>query len=264
MAATLPKTKVEEIAKQLLDAESNRAPIAPLTDSYPGLTVDDAYAIQLAIIAAKQKAGRKVVGKKVGLTSLAMQKMLGVDQPDYGMILDNMTIKNNGTYHLTDLLQPRIEPEIAFMLKADLKGPGITVQNVLDATDYIFPALEVVDSRIKDWKIKLLDTISDNASSSRVVIGDNRVQAKGLDLVNEEVVFEKNGEVLSRAKGEAVLGNPANAVAWVANKLSEFGITLNKGEFIIPGALCAMTPVKAGDTITARFTKVGTVSVKFA
>ena len=217
----------------------------------------------MTVLRGRLDAGRRVVAKKVGLTSVAMQQMLGVDQPDYGMILDDMLIDDGADYPIGRLLQPRVEPEIAFMLKADLKGPNVTIDQVLEATDYVFPAIEVIDSRIKDWKIKLVDTIADNASSGRVVVGANRVPVQGLDLVNEGLVFEKNGQELGRATGEAVLGNPANAVAWAANKLSEYGITINAGEFVMPGALTSAAPVAAGDVVTANFSVVGSVSVRF-
>ena len=260
---TLTKERVEELAHKLMAAEATRVPIAPLSETVEGITVEEAYQVQLAVLEHRLASGRRVVAKKVGLTSKAMQDMFGVDQPDYGMILDQMLIEDGASYPANHLLQPRAEPEVAFMLKADLKGPGVTAEQVLEATDYVFPALEIIDSRIKDWKIKLVDTIADNASSCRVVVGTNRVSVQGLDLVNEELVFEKNGEELSRAKGEAVLGNPANAVAWVANRLSEYGITCKAGEFVMPGAFTGATPVVAGDTVRARFGRVGTVSVRF-
>ena len=260
---SMTKERIEEIARQLMAAEADRAPIAPLTDAAGGITVDDAYQVQLTVLRQRLAAGRRVVAKKVGLTSAAMQQMFGVDQPDYGAILDDMLIEDGAEYPVGRLLQPKVEPEIAFMLKKDLQGPNVTVEQVLDATEYVFPALEVIDSRIRDWKIKLADTIADNASSARVVVGANHVPVQGLDLAGEELVFEKNGQELGRAKGEAVLGNPANAVAWVANKLSEYGITISAGEFVMPGALTGATPVQAGDEIRATYAHVGVVSVRF-
>ena len=260
---SLSADQIQSLARALLEAESSLAPIAPITDQYPDISIEDAYSVQLAIIAAHVKAGRKVVGKKVGLTSRAMQEMLGVDQPDYGVLFEDMITSDGGSYPAGNLVQPRVEPEIAFMLKSELKGPGITVADVLAATDYVFPALEVVASRIKDWKIKLADTIADNASSGRFVMGDAHKPVEGLDLVGEGLIFEKNGVELGRATGEAVLDNPANAVAWCANKLCEYGESLEAGQLILPGALTGMTPVVPGDTITARFSTIGTVSVSF-
>ncbi len=260
----LTAEQVKELAELLLHAEQSSDPVLPLTDSFPDMTVVDAYEVQQEIIRRRIQGGRRVVGKKVGLTSVAMQQLLGVDQPDYGVILDDMTITDGSTFEAGRLLQPRVEPEIAFMLAAELKGPGVTVADVLAATEYVFPALEVVASRVKDWKIKLQDTIADNASSGGVVLGDAHSAVSAVDLVNEELIFEKNGEELARATGAAVLDNPANAVAWCANKLSEYGDSLAAGEFIIPGALCAMTPVAPGDTVVARFSTIGSVSVTFS
>jgi len=262
MAITLEQTK--ELADLLLQAEESSVPVPPLTDKYPDITAADAYEVQLEVTRRRLAGGRKIVGRKVGLTSLAMQKMLNVDQPDYGAILDDMIVADGATYEASRLLQPRIEPEIAFMLKAPLKGPGVTAADVIAATDYLFPALEIVASRVKDWKIKLEDTIADNASSGAVVIGEAHSVAEGADLVNEALIFEKNGEELARATGAAVLDNPANAVAWCANKLSEYGESIAAGEFIIPGALAGMVPVAPGDTITAKFSTIGTVTVTFA
>ena len=260
----LTADQIKELADLLLGAEKTSTPVPPLTDRFPDMTPVDAYEVQQEIIRMRLEEGRRVVGKKVGLTSCAMQELLGVDQVDYGVLLDDMTIADGATFKHSTLLQPRVEPEIAFMLNRELKGPGVTVADVLAATDYVFPALEVVASRVKDWKIKLVDTIADNASSGGVVLGDTHSAVSAVDLVNEELVFEKNGEELARATGAAVLDNPANAVAWCANKLSDYGASLAAGEFIIPGALCAMTPVVPGDTVVARFSTIGTVSITFS
>ena len=260
---TTTQQQLQTLAEELLAAESGHAPVAPITDRVPGFSVDDAYGVQAIVLSSRLGEGRQIVGRKVGLTSKAMQTALGIDQPDYGVLLDNMLIKNRVAYDITSLLQPRIEPEIAFKMKKGLRGPGVTLEQVLDATDYVFPSLEVIDSRISDWKIKLQDTIADNASSARVVVGTKRIPADGLDLAKEELVFEKNGEVLGRATGEAVLGNPANAVAWLANTLHKYGASINAGDIVMPGALTGATPVKAGDTIKATFKRVGTVSVRF-
>jgi len=260
---SLSVDQIEALAKRLIDAEANFAPVGPLTEEFSDLSPDDAYKVQLTVLEKRLSSGRKIVAKKVGLTSKAMQDMFNVDTPDYGMILDDMIIENGAEYAVGKLLQPRVEPEVAFMLKSDLEGPNVTVEQVLAATDYVFPSLEVIDSRIKDWKIKLPDTIADNASSARVVVGPGKISINGLDLINEELVFEKNGIEIGRAKGDAVLGNPANAVAWAANKLAEYGVALKAGEFVMPGAFCGATPAQVGDVIKATFANVGSVSVKF-
>lgn len=259
----LTDAQVKELADALWNAEETHEFISPLTESYPDLSPDDAYRVQEQVLQYRLGSGRKVVGKKVGLTSVAMQQMLGIDTPDYGMIFDNMVLEDGAEVAFDSLQQPRVEPEITFFLKKTLKGPGVTVEDVLEATDYVVASLEVVGSRVADWKIKLADTIADNASHMAAVIGTKHVDTNGIDLINEGLVFEKNGEELSRGTGSAVLGNPANAVAWCANKLGEYGVPLNAGEFVMPGALVGMTPVVKGDTVTARFDNVGTVSIKF-
>ncbi len=260
---TLTDAQVTQFADALWNAEQTHEYIPPLTDSHPDLSPEDAYRVQEQVLAKKLSSGRKIVGKKVGLTSAAMQKMLGIDTPDYGMIFDNMVLEDGAEVSIDSLQQPRVEPEITFMLKKTLKGPGVTIEDVLDATDYVVASLEVVGSRVADWKIKLADTIADNASHMAAVLGKQHVDVGSIDLVAEALVFEKNGEELSRGTGAAVLDNPANAVAWCANKLGEYGVALNAGEFVMPGALVGMTPVVKGDTITAKFDNVGTVSVKF-
>ena len=260
---TLTKERVTELAHQLITAQTSLVPIPPLTETDEGITVEDAYRVQLAVLEHRLGTGRKVVGKKVGLTSLAMQQMLGVSEPDYGLILDNMLIEDGIEYPANRLIAPRVEPEIAFKLKAGLQGPNVTMEQVLEATDYVFPAIELIDSRIKDWKIKLPDTIADNASSAGVIVGSNRLYLEGVDLPAEEVVLEKNGEEVGRAKGEAVLGHPAKAVAWVTNKLHDYGISMNAGDIIMPGALTGAATAQAGDTIRATFTNVGSVSIRF-
>ncbi len=260
---TVDHETVHQIAHELMEAEASHTPVPPITDRYPDFSIADAYEVQRTVIDHRLGEGRTIIGKKVGLTSKAMQQALGVNEPDYGMLLDGVLIENGTDYAAGQLLQPRIEGEIAFVLKADLPGPDVTPEQVLAATDYVVPALEVIDSRIKDWKIKLPDTIADNASSARVVVGTDHLSVQGLDLANVEMVFEKNGEEIGRATGEAVLGHPANAVAWLANTMHSLGVTLNAGDLIMPGALTAMTPVQAGDTIKATFSSLGSVSVRF-
>ena len=189
--------------------------------------------------------------------------MLGIDTPDYGMIFDNMVLADGAEVPFDSLQQPRVEPEITFFLKKTIKGPNVSIDDVLEATDYVVASLEVVGSRVADWKIKLADTIADNASHMAAVIGSAKIDVAQVDLVNEGLVFEKNGVELSRGTGAAVLDNPAKAVAWCANKLGEYGVPLNAGEFVMPGALVGMTPVEKGDIVVAKFDTLGSVSVKF-
>ena len=255
---------IQQLARELMDAEAKHAPVLPITDRYPEFSAADAYAVQKTIIGHRvSDQGRRIIGKKVGLTSKAMQQALGVNEPDYGILLDGYIIEDGAEFRTSDLLQPRIEGEIAFVMSRDLEGPGITAEQVLAATDYVSPSLEVIDSRIKDWKIKLPDTIADNASSARIVLGRNRKPVAGVDLASEEMVFKKNGVELGRATGVAVLEHPANAVAWLANKMVELGAPVRSGEVVMPGALVAMTPVQPGDHIEAVFSTLGSVSVRF-
>lgn len=209
------------------------------------------------------KAGSKIIGKKIGLTSLAMQKLLGVDQPDYGHLLDDMVIENGGTISFQRVLQPKVEAEIAFILKKDLIGPRVTALDVILATDYVLPALEIVDSRVADWKIKLPDTVADNASSGLYVLGGKPVKPEAVDLTQLGSVLYKNGEIMNTGVGAAALGNPAACVAWLANKLFEFGINLKAGEVILSGALSAAVNVSVGDHFSARIAHLGEVSVSF-
>lgn len=254
--------KIIDFADQLAEAERECSSIAPLTaDS--GLTAEEAYAIQLENIKRKVEQGQKIVGKKIGLTSVAMQKMLGVSEPDYGHLLDTMVVENGGAIQVEQLLQPKVETEIAFILKKELRGPNVTALDVLQATDYIVPALEIVDSRVKDWKIKLPDTIADNASSGLFVLGGKPTRIEDVDLGLIGMAFLKNGELVNTGVGAAALGNPANCVAWLANRLADFDISLKAGEIILSGALSAAAEAKAGDTFTARFAHIGQVSVHF-
>jgi len=259
----LTDAQIKDWAQRLRQAEENRSPLAPLTAAIPGITIADAYAIQLALIDTKKREGAKVVGKKIGLTSQAMQKMLNVDQPDYGHILDRMIVQDGSEFPVRELIQPKIEPEIAFILDRDLKGPGVTPIQVMAAARFVVPALEIIDSRIEGWKIKLCDTIADNASSARVVLGGPPRRVDQVDLKLIGMVMEKNGQVVQTGAGAAVLGHPANAVAWLANAIGEFGVALQAGEIVMPGALTAAVDVAAGDLVRASFDGLGSVSVRF-
>src|SRR5438445_478502 len=221
------------------------------------------YAVDNEEIEMKKADGAKVVGKKIGLTSKAMQKMLNVDQPDYGHILDNMVLQDAAVVRVGELIQPKIEPEIAFILDRELKGPGVTPMQVLAATRFVVPALEIIDSRIEGWRIKLCDTIADNASSARVVLGNSPKRLDEFDLKLLGMVLEKNGDIVQTGAGGAVLGHPAVAVAWLANSVGQYGVCLEAGEIIMPGALCAAADVKPGDLLQASFDGLGSVSVRF-
>jgi 2-keto-4-pentenoate hydratase len=256
-------TKIQDFAAQLAQAEAIKVGIDPLIVTDPELTLDEAYYIQLENIKKKLEEGQKIVGKKIGLTSVAVQKMLGVDEPDYGHLLDTMVVENGGTIDTKDMLLPKVEGEIAFILKKDLKGPNVTAVDVIQATDYVVPALEIVDSRVQDWKISLRDTVADNASSGLYVLGGKPTKLEDIDLELVGMALYQNGEVANTGVGAAVLGSPATSVAWLANRLADYDITLKAGEVILSGALSGMVVANPGDNFVARFAHLGQVSVNF-
>jgi 2-keto-4-pentenoate hydratase len=252
-----------QLARELYAAETGHAPIAALTDRHPGITNEEAYQVQLAGMRLRLAEGHTIVGKKIGLTSKAMQNALGVFEPDYGYITDRMMALEGDPLSLGELIAPKVEAEIAFVLKEDLVGPGVTVAKVLQATAGIMPALEIIDTRIKDWKIKIQDTIADGASIGKVIVSGRLVPVDEFDMRLMGLVLEKNGETVATAAGAAVLGHPANAVAWLANKLAAYGITLKAGEIIMSGSLTAACPVAAGDSVRASFDRLGAVGARF-
>ncbi|TVX78130.1 2-keto-4-pentenoate hydratase [Peribacillus simplex] len=253
-----------EWSAKFLKAEKTGIGISAPTSEIPDMDVEDAYQIQLETIRTKIQSGQEVSGKKIGLTSKAMQEVLGVNEPDYGHLLDGMKIENNGCISSLRLIQPKVEAEVAFILKKDLHGPNITVADVSEATDYVVASIEVVDSRVMDWEIKLQDTVADNASSGLYILGDRKIHLSEIDLPSIQMSLYKNGEFINQGTGEAVLGNPANCVAWLANKLYGFKGSLNAGEVILSGALSAAIEAKPGDRFSADFgEKLGKVSVNF-
>jgi 2-keto-4-pentenoate hydratase len=253
---------MNDIAERLERAERDRIAIDPPAASR-AITAEDAYRIQLINVERRLANGRRIIGRKIGLTSIAMQKMLGVNEPDFGHLFDDMMLMSGGECRVDMLLAPWVEPEIAFVLARELRGPGITRQDVLSAADYVTPALEIIDSRIRDWKITLADTIADNASSARVVLGEHKTKPAMLDLAVVAMTLKKNGATVELGLGSAVLGHPAEPVAWLANKLAEFGQALAAGSVIIPGALSRAVPVEAGDLVVASFQGLGSVNVSF-
>lgn len=254
---------IQKAADTLYEAERAREQVAMLTQENPDMTVDDAYAVQLKNVARRIAEGEKLIGMKIGLTSRGMQQLLGVDVPDYGHLTDRMLLLEGQPCPAGELIQPKVEGELAFCLKKTLKGPAVTVADVYDATDYVVPALEIVDSRIKDWKIKLADTIADNGSSARLVVGSRMTPIHQVDMRLTGMNFEKNGELASSGTTAEVWGNPAAAVAWLANALSVYGIELKAGSIVLAGALTAALPAKAGDCFTASFCGLGSVGVRF-
>ena len=248
----------------LYAALRERRTVEPLTNREPGLTIDDAYQISRHVLARRLRDGERVVGKKIGVTSKVVQVALGVHQPDFGFLTDVTAFEDGAELPIsTRLIAPRAEGEIAFVLERELAGPGVTAADVLAATAYVKPCFEVVDSRIADWKIKIQDTIADNASSGMFVLGRTPVGVRDLDLVTCGMVVWKNGEVLSTGAGAAALGSPLNCVAWLANTLGERGESLRAGEVILSGSLVPLEPVRAGDVMQLRIAGIGEASVRF-
>ncbi|KKO71589.1 2-oxopent-4-enoate hydratase [Kerstersia gyiorum] len=255
---------IQTLGQELHEALARRQPVAPLTESHPDMTLAQAYEIQQAMLAPRLAAGARIVGKKIGVTSKVVMDMLKVDQPDFGMLLSDMLYADGASIAASDLIAPKAEGEIAFVLKHALRGPGITVADVLRATAYVMPCFEIVDSRIRDWKIKIQDTVADNASAGVFVLGDRGADPRDVDLACVGMTLEKNGEVVATGAGAAALGHPANAVAWLANTLGQLGIALEPGEVILSGSLAAMVPVQAGDHLRISLGGIGSASVRFA
>ncbi|RYJ25757.1 2-keto-4-pentenoate hydratase [Streptomyces sp. L-9-10] len=249
-------------ADLLLAAELRRTPIAPLTELFPAIDAVDAYEIQLINMRRRFETGAVVNGHKVGLSSKAMQQMMGVEEPDYGHLLAEMELRQDVPVVAARYCCPRVEVEVGFVLGKDLPGDGCTVEDVLDATERVVPALELIDSRISDWKIGLADTIADNASSAGYVIGEG-VAPDSLDLTAIEATLYRDGEHVVAGRSDAVLGNPVTAVAWLAGKVASFGVRLHAGHVILPGSCTRAIDVAAGQTFTAEFTGLGSVSLTF-
>lgn len=262
---SLDAATCDRLGEELYACLRDGRTVAPLTERHPDIDIDDAYRISRAMLALRQsRDGERVVGKKIGVTSAAVQDMLGVFQPDFGFLTHPMEYANGTAIPIAgNLIQPRAEGEIAFRLKSDLRGPGIDEAAVLAATDCIQPCFEIVDSRIDDWRIAIEDTIADNASCGVFVLGDERIDPRGLDLAALEVVVSKNGEPLSRGLGSAVQGNPLTAVAWLANTLGELGIPFLAGEIILSGSLVPLEPAVAGDHFSLDLAGLGSVSLSF-
>jgi 2-keto-4-pentenoate hydratase len=253
----------DALAADLAEAERSRVPIAPLTDANPDIDVVDAYEIQLINIRQRVAEGARVIGHKVGLSSEAMQKMMNVDEPDYGHLLDEMQVFEDRGVRTANYLYPRVEVEVGFILADDLPGAGCTEDDVLAATAAFAPAIELIDTRIKDWKIKLCDTIADNASSAGWVLGEARVSPKDIDIKNIDAALTRNGEVVAKGRSDAVLGNPVTAVAWLARKVEAFGVRLKAGDIVLPGSCTKAFDANPGDKFVADFDGLGAVHLSF-
>lgn len=241
-----------------------RRTVSPLTERWTDISVDDAYHVSLRMVERRLADGEKIVGKKIGVTSKVVQQMLNVHTPDFGFLTDAMHYRQGEDMPISSqLIQPRAEGEIAFVMAKDLSGPGVTEADVLAATAYVSPCFEIVDSRIANWKIKYQDTVSDNASCGLFVIGDAKVDPKTLDLPSVKMTVTKNGAFLSSGLGSAALGSPLTCVAWLANTLGQYGITLNAGDIVLSGSLVPLEPVVAGDVMSLHAEGLGECSVRF-
>ena len=254
---------IEALGDSLYDALVARTPIAPLSAAHPDMTIEDAYHVQQRMIARRLEKGDRVIGKKIGVTSKAVMNMLGVHQPDFGYLLDSMVFNEGESVDMDTLIQPKAEGEIAFLLKKDLQGPGVTAADVLAATEGVMACFEIVDSRIQDWKIKIQDTVADNASGGVFVLGDQLVDIADLDLALAGMVLEKNGEIVVTGAGAATMAHPVNAMVWLANMLGSLGIALKAGDIVLSGAMGAMVPVARGDNLRMTIGGIGGCSVRF-
>ncbi len=257
------QTTVAALAKALFEAEKTRNPIAPLTATHPEMTLEDAYAIQMANVAARTAAGAKVIGKKVGLTSKAMQEGLGVNEPDFGHLFSDSVHDEGTPIPLSSLVQPKIEAELAFIMGEEIRGPGVTTADILRCTAAVVPSFEIIGSRIRKWEIRIEDTVADNASGSGVLLGSRLMPVDAVNLKYVGLVLEKNGALLATAAGAAIMGHPARSVAWLANALGRMGTSLQKGEIVLSGSFTQAFPVDAGDVFTATFGGLGSVSIAF-
>lgn len=262
---SLDDAAVAKLGAELYQALRSGCTVVPLTERLPEICIDDAYQVSLQMLRQRVECdGERVVGKKIGVTSRAVQEMLGVFQPDFGFLTDAMHFANGADIPIRgQLIQPRAEAEIGFRLRAGLQGPGVTESDVLAASECIMPCFEVVDSRIRNWEIKIQDTIADNASCGVYVLGESEADPAAFDLSALQVRVWKNGKFLSRGRGDAVQGNPLTAVAWLANTLGRYGIPFEAGETILSGSLVPLEPVQAGDRMRLELQGVGESCLSF-
>jgi len=259
----MDKNDIERLGDELYRALRERRVLEPLTNRHADITIEDAYHVQRRMIARRLQDGERIVGKKIGVTSQAVMDMLGVRQPDFGMLTDAMVYNEGQAVEAATLIQPKAEGEIAFLLKRDLMGPGLSAADVLAATEGVMACFEIVDSRIRDWKIKIQDTVADNASCGVLVLGDRLVDPRRLDLSTCGMVLEKNGDVIVTGAGAATMGSPLTAMAWLANTLGRLGIGLKAGEIILSGSQSPLVPVKPGDSLHCSVGGLGSASVRF-
>lgn len=256
--------RIQLMAARLREAQSSRRTIAPLRETCPEGDATLAYAIQQVNNDLRAANGERVVGRKIGLTSPAVQKQLGVDQPDFGELFASMAYGDSQPMPLASLIQPKVEAEIALVLERDLTAEKHTFADLIGATAYAVAAIEVVDSRIRDWDIRFFDTVADNASSALFVLGSRPALLRDIDLTACAMTLTQDGEILSRGNGAACLGNPLNAAAWLADRMVRLGTPLRAGDIVLTGALGPMAAVKAAGTYTAHIEGLGSVRASFS
>ena len=257
-----PQT-IETIADELVEAGRTRTPVPLLHTRYDGMDIEDSYAVQKLWASRLEAQGKRVVGRKIGLTSKAMQAATGITEPDYGVIFDDMVLENGSVVEWKRYTHPRIEVELAFRLNEDLKGPGITLFDVLDATDYVVPALEILDSRIEMQGRTIVDTISDNAAMGAMVVGGRPVRPHDVDLRWVSALLYQNQEIVETGVAAGVLNHPASGVAWLADKLAQHGQSLRAGDLVLAGSFTRPMWVYEGDTVYADYGPLGTVTCRF-
>ncbi|MEV5967393.1 fumarylacetoacetate hydrolase family protein [Kribbella sp. NPDC051952] len=254
---------VAELGREIYLAEQKAVALEPLSGRHPDLDSAAAYAVQEEYVRLREEHGARLVGRKIGCTSKAIQELFDITTPDYGVLFDDMVVPDGGAIAGSGLIAPMVEPEIAFVLGEDLRGPNVTAEDVLRATVSLLPALEIIDSRIQDWRIVFADTVADNGSSARCVFGPATAYDAGIDLVGEQVRLLRDGDEFDRGDGAAVLGHPATAVAWLANAIAEYGGALRAGDYVLSGSMSRAAPVQRGETYVAEFTTLGSVSCHF-
>ena len=257
------EARLAQYSDELFRALRTQQPIRPLRERAE-LTIDDAYKISLGFLAKREADGERVIGKKIGVTSKAVQDMLGVDRPDFGFLTDRMLVSQGEEYRIAgNLIAPRAEAEIAFILKSDLIGPYVTDDDVLAATESVCACFEIVDSRIERWNIQIVDTVADNASCGIFVLGDARVDPRTLNLPSLKCEVFKNGSLISQGYGSAVQGSPLTAVAWLANTLGAYGVLLRAGDIILSGSLVPLAPAVPGDEFVTHIEALGSARILF-
>ena len=259
----LNASTLDQLAQHLENCQLQAQDTLKITEAHPDMDWDDAYAIQDRILASKLSKGARVVGYKAGLTSHAKMKQMGVTDPVFGFLVDEYVIPEGGEVKVSELIHPKVEPEICFITRTELKGPGCHIGAVLAASDVVLPGIEVIDSRYRDFKFDLKSVIADNTSASRFIVGGRIAPARDVDLRTLGVVLEKNGEPVALGAGAAVLGHPAAAVAMLVNHLGRRGQSLPAGSLILSGGITEAVPVQAGDNVTLRIQDLGSVSVRF-